>query len=218
MSPRKVRGGIAGKSRIEQWEQQPAEPPGAFEQFLLYLHQPPGDRQINESYLLWIERQTGTRPVSKHPPGSYYGIARKYQWEVRARAFDRESNRKVYAKIESRRAKMMLDTMEAGRVVRERATAAARMLVPVTQTIGERDGREVILVETNINPSEIARLLKVGAELEQFAMGNSTERLKPIGDIDNPFTLTGDTAKDELLKRIEEVRKRRELAQQAAEE
>jgi hypothetical protein len=71
----------------------------------------------------------------------------------------------VYAKIESQRAKRMLDTF-AGWTLRERAAAAARMLVPVTQTIGERDGREVILLATNMKPSEIARLAQVGVELE----------------------------------------------------
>jgi hypothetical protein len=52
MSLRRVKVKMAGKSRIQQWEQQPAEPPGAFEQFLLYLQQPRGERQVKESHLL----------------------------------------------------------------------------------------------------------------------------------------------------------------------
>ena len=218
MSPDRATLGKARKSRIEQWERQPGEPPGAFEQFLLYLHQPRGERSVKESYLEWKERRTGVRPVSKHPPGSYHDIARNYQWEARALAFDRASDRKIHAKLDARRAKSMLERVEMGSLMMARATTALRMLVPVTQTIGERDGREVVLVETKIKPMEIARLLQVGAKLELLAFEAAAEGLKQLEGDDNPLTWTADSAKDELQRRIREARERRELAERAAED
>src|SRR4051794_24561538 len=103
---------MAESGRVHRWEQQAEEPQGAFEQFLLYLNQPRGDRMVKESYLLWMERQTGTRPAPGHPPGSYYETAERYQWKDRARAFDRESDRRLYAKLEARRANTLFETME----------------------------------------------------------------------------------------------------------
>jgi hypothetical protein len=199
------------KARIAQWEQQPEEPNGAYEDFQRFLSQDRADRSIKSSY----EAGGGQAPT---PPGSYYEQAEKYQWRDRARAFDRESDRKIYAKIESKRAESLLGIFEAGRTLRERAAAAARMLVPVTQMIGEREGREVWLVETKLSASDIARLHQVGLDMEQLAAGNPTERIQLQGDADNPLSITIDSAKGELLKRIKEARKRREQAEQAAEE
>jgi hypothetical protein len=88
----------------------------------------------------------------------------------------------------------------------------------VTQVIGERDGMQVVLVETKLTPSEIARMHQIGMEMEQLAAGNPTERIVLQGDADNPLSITVDSAKGELLKRIKEARKRREQAEQAAEE
>lgn len=197
---------MTAKPRIHQWEQQPDEPQGAFEQFLLYLNQPRGERQVKESYLLWMERQTGTRPVPGQPPGSYYEIAEKYQWKDRVRAHDREADRKVYAKIEAKRANGLMAAIELGSVYRERAGAAARMISPVTQTIGERDGMPVVLVEVKMTPAEITRMGQVGIELEQLGYGNPTSRIELTGNADAPLMLTVDNAKDELIRRIREVR------------
>jgi hypothetical protein len=201
------------KSRIREWEQQPEEPNGMFEDFLAYLALPRGDRTIAGAFQIRTGGEVGAKP-----PGSFYDMAEKYQWKDRARAYDREADRKIYAKIESQRATSLLGIFEAGRVLRERAAAAAKMISPVTQTIGERDGREVILVETKLTASEIARLHQVGLEMEQLAAGNPTERIQLQGDAENPLMVTVDNAKGELLKKIKDIRKRREMAEQAAEE
>jgi hypothetical protein len=201
-----------GKQRIQQWEQQPEEPNGAFEDFAAYLALPREDRSIRQAYI------ARCGPIEGKPPGSFYDQADKWQWKDRARAYDREADRKIYAKIEAMRAKSMIETFDFGRLLRERAAAAARMLVPVTQTIGERDGMAVVLVETKMTPADISRMAQVGLELEQLAAGNPTERIMLQGDANNPLSITVDSAKGELVKRIREARKRREAAEQAAEE
>jgi hypothetical protein len=201
-----------GKARIAQWEQQPDEPQQAFLDFQTFLALPREDRTIRQAYLAKTGQTEGSIP------GSFYDLADKWQWKDRARAFDRETDRKIYAKIESRRADSLLGLFEAGRTLRERAAAAAKMIVPVTHVIGERDGMQVVLVETKLTPSEIARMHQIGMEMEQLAAGNPTERIVLQGDADNPLSITVDSAKGELLKRIKEARKRREQAEQAAEE
>jgi hypothetical protein len=201
-----------GKARIAQWEQQPEEPNGAFEHFAAYLALPREDRSIRAAY----RERNGSEDGS--PPGSWFDMADKWQWKDRARAYDREADRKIYAKIEAKRAQMMMETFDFGRLLRERAAAAARMLVPVTQTIGERDGMAVVLVETKMTPADISRMAQVGLELEQLSAGNPTERIMLQGDADNPLSITLDNAKGELVKRIREARKRREAAEAAAEE
>jgi hypothetical protein len=207
-----------GKARIAQWEQQPNEPNGAFEQFKAYLALPREDRSIRQAYLS-VRQLDGSLPASEvQAPGGFYDVAEKYQWKDRARAFDREADRKIYAKIEAKRAQSLMDTFDTGQLLRERARAAAKMLVPVTQVIGERDGMQVVLVETKMTPGDISRMAQVGLELEQLAAGNPTERIVLQGDADNPLSITVDSAKGELLKRIKEARKRREQAEQAAEE
>jgi hypothetical protein len=204
-----------GKQRIQQWEQQPEEPNGAFEDFVAYLALPREDRSLRQAYIARSGQDLGTRGT---PPGSWYDMADKYQWKDRARAYDREADRKIYAKIEAQRAKSLIDTFDTGRLLRERAAAAAKMLTPVTQTIGERDGMQVVLVAVNMTPAEISRMAQVGLELEQLAAGNPTERIQLQGDVDNPLAMTVDSAKGELVKRIREARKRREQAEQAADE
>jgi hypothetical protein len=200
-----------GKARIAQWEQQPDEPNGAFEDFAAFLALPREDRTIASAYRV----RTGNEG---RPPGSFYEQADKWQWVDRVRAFDREADRKIYARIEAKRAQSLMDTFDTGQLLRERARAAAKMLVPVTQVIGERDGMQVVLVETKMTPGDISRMAQVGLELEQLAAGNPTERIVLQGDADNPLSITVDSAKGELLKRIKEARKRREQAEQAAEE
>jgi hypothetical protein len=202
-----------GKQRIQQWEQQPEEPNGMFEDFAAYLALPREDRTVAAAF----QARTGSEPGVK-PSGHWYDMADKYQWKDRARAYDREADRKIYAKIESMRAKSLMDTFDTGRLLRERAAAAAKMLTPVTQTIGERDGMQVVLVAVNMTPAEISRMAQVGLELEQLAAGNPTERIQLQGDVDNPLAMTVDSAKGELVKRIREARKRREQAEQAADE
>jgi hypothetical protein len=201
-----------GSSRIRPWEQQPDEPNGAFEDFQRFLSLERSDRTIRQAYLAKVGQTEGSIP------GSFYDLADKWQWKDRARAYDREADRKIYAKIEAKRASSLLDTFDTGQLLRERARAAAKMLVPVSQVIGERDGREVWLIETKLTPADIARLASVGLELEQLAAGNPTERIQLQGDADNPLSITVDSAKGELVKRIKEARKRREAAEQAAEE
>jgi hypothetical protein len=201
-----------GKARIAQWEQQPEEPNGAFEHFAAFLALPREDRSIRAAYRARSGREDGV------PPGSFFEIADKWQWKDRARAYDREADRKIYAKIEAKRAQSLMDTFDTGQLLRERARAAAKMLVPVTQVIGERDGMQVVLVETKMTPAEISRMAQVGLELEQLAAGNPTERIALQGDADNPLSVTLDNAKGELVKRIREARKRREAAEAAAEE
>lgn len=208
---------MAGKSRIQQWDQQPDEPPGAFVQFQLYLDQPREDRHVNKSYFDWKERRTGTRPAPRHPPGSFYELAEKYQWKVRARAFDRHSDGRVYAMIDARRAKIKLETMEFGRMLRERAHAAAKMLVPVTQTVETRDGREVIVVATKMTPNEISRMARAGVEIEQLAIGKPTSRMEMPGGLNSSTTLTVDNVREEFMRRIDQIRDRRLAALEAAE-
>jgi hypothetical protein len=192
-----------GKQRIQQWEQQPEEPEGAFAMFQAYLNLPRHDRSVRQAISVYLLQVNGRQvEVGESVGGGYYELADKWQWKDRARAYDREADRKIYAQIEAKRAQMMMETFDFGRLLRERAAAAARMLVPVTQTIGERDGMAVVLVETKMTPADISRMAQVGLELEQLSAGNPTV----------------DSAKGELVKRIREARKRREAAEAAAEE
>lgn len=192
---------------VKPWEQQEDEPNWSFTAFMEFLKIARDERSISASYFKYHERERTT--PEERPPGSYYEYARKWRWEARALAYDREQDRKILAKLESKRLKSLLATAELGETLRNKAATAARMITPVTQSIGQHEGREAIIMATNLTPDQIVRMAEVGAKIEQLALGNPTERLQHGSDPENPMGVTVENAREVLKKRLEDVRKRR---------
>jgi hypothetical protein len=198
---------------VRQWEQQDDEPAWGFTAFMEFLKIPRDERTIAASYFKYHERERIT--PEERPPGSYYENARKWRWEARALAWDREQDRKILAKLGEKRLKSLLETAELGETLRKKAASAARMITSVTQSVGTHDGREAVILATNLTPMDIVRMAEVGVKIEQLAVGNPTDRLQHGNDPENPMgTVTLETAKEVLRQRLDEVKKRRAAAEE----
>lgn len=192
---------------VEPWEQQPDETAAEYEKFAKYRDMDPVERSIHGSYRA-LQGRAGDMTV--RAPGSYWQLAQDRKWEERARLYDLEGDRKLRAALERRKLKSLTEIADLGETLRTKAFQAARMLSGITQSIGERDGREVILVEVKLTPSEIARLAQVGTELEQLAIGEPTSRQEIMGDL----TIEMEDAREVLERRLAEINARKAKARE----
>jgi hypothetical protein len=201
----------------EVWEQQDNEPPTAFEDFLIFLKMERTERSIRGAYRRKNnvpDEQAGTINY----PGMWFTRAQQFQWVERAKAYDRMLDRKSLARLEHRRLKSLEEIADMGETLRRKAVQAARMLTAVQQTVGhDAQGREIVLLEVKMTPGEIARMAQVGAELEQLAVGNPTSRVSMGEDKNAPFAVSLDSAKEALVQRLLDVKKRREEAERDVE-
>jgi hypothetical protein len=130
-----------------------------------------------------------------------------------------DKERRMRRQFERRRLNALADIADLGETMRKKASAAIRMMTAVEQRITNENGQDVIVLEVKLTPTEAVKLAETGAKLELLALGEPTERMAMGEDPNAPFgAVEVDAAKDELRKRIEEMRRRRQIAVAASRE
>jgi hypothetical protein len=194
---------------VKLWEQQPEESSLRFDQFRTYLLMARHERTIRASWFKWMETIGRPVPASGEPGGEFFNHANAWRWEERAAAYDRAEDRKMLERLQNRRIASLLEIADLGETLRKKAANAARMLTPVTQSIGQHDGREVMIMAVNLTPDQIVRMADIGTKIEQLALGNPTEL---TGFVEAPTQATQENARALLDKRLAEIKKRRDEA------
>ncbi len=118
--------------------------------------------------MLAAYKQVKQLPRAKKVPASWRRWFVGYDWQERALAYDRYQDDYLRAKLESRRLQARLDTAELGALLRQKAADAAGQLT----------------TDSKLSPTHVARLAKVGAELEMLALGEPTGRIALVSDAD----------------------------------
>lgn len=209
MSQKQKRPATLDTVRREPWDRLPnGEGPKAYAQFRCYLELIPEDRTYTKAWERW--RTRANLPEGKPCPSNFRTMAHKNDWRGRADAFDADQNRKIESQLAARRTKALIATADLGETLRKKAEQAARMLSPIDQQLGDREGKEVWLVKSQLTPTEIARMAQVGVELEQLAMGNPTTRTEHTGavEVSAGGQVTLANAKQELARKVDEMRMR----------
>jgi hypothetical protein len=206
--------------RADPWEQQENESPEAYGQFSGYRDLDPEERSIKAAWRQWRgNRSERGVELGEHPAGGFIANYQRWRWEERARAYDIDQERRVRRKLERRRASAIAEIADLGEAMRKKASAAIRMMTAVEQTVRNENGQDVIVLAVKITPAEATRLAETGAKLELLALGEPTDRVAMGEDANAPFgVVTADAAKDELRKRVEQMRQRKEIALTAARE
>lgn len=196
-----------------EWDRQPTETGAEYKKFRVYLEMGRVERSIRGSY-----RVVTGKNKDKDAPGSWYELAEKHAWNDRARSHDAANDKQDEAALRARRLKSLIEAADLGDSLRKKAAAAVRMLTPVTQRLGERDGKEVWILEVNMTPSDICKLAQVGVALESLALGLPTDRTSLQDGGPDQTAISLDEAKGEMKRRLDAIRQRHELAAPAVEE
>ena len=132
---------------IEPWERQPGETEKAYEAFLVYKNLGPG-RTI--------------KAVSEKLRKSYDLFRRwkkRYDWDSRVEAFDRENERAEQLRIQSERAQMVKRHIKLGLAVQGKAIKALEAMDP-----------------DELKPGAIRDFLRFGVSLEKETRADVDER------------------------------------------
>lgn len=184
----------------EVWLRQPYDTQASYRAFFTYFLTQDPPRTLNEAYRRYLrdkgppsgqDRATFEAKIAqKQAPGNwrrwYRGqradgeaIEGAKTWAERADAYEDDQQKKILAELEDRRLQAQLETADLGRLLRQKALNAARMLVAVEQSAGtDPAGREIVVLEVKMSPHEISRMAEVGVAIERLALGEPTERLE----------------------------------------
>jgi hypothetical protein len=198
--------------RLKLWDRRADESAAAFAKFEIYRDLPAVERAVNAPYARHSGRD---RPKA---PGSWYELAARFEWEERARAWDLEERRACERALRERRLGMLVETADLGEALRKRAAEALKLLRATRDEWVEEGGKRIRRVSSNLSPDQIMRMLKVGADLECFALGLPAGRPSILADVrDEP--LDRDVQEEalvrahaELDRRLDEIRARQDLA------
>jgi hypothetical protein len=187
------------------WEQIEGEDGEKFEQFMMYLLTPRSERSIKGTWLRW-NREHGIVAESDGPNSTFYRTTKERRWEERALAYDRHEDQVLLRRLQERKLKSLVETADLGELLRKKALTAARMLSAVTQSIGQIEGREAVIMAVNLTPDQIVRMADIGTKIEQLALGNPTESMSIT---ESPSAATTENARSLLDKKLAEIKKRR---------
>lgn len=195
--------------RREVWDRLDTESPKAFAAFVVYRDMTREDRSVLAAYRV---RSGRAQAENLKPPGTWYRWNERHQWEDRSRAWDSAQDRRVEAGLANRRLKSLQEIADLGEQLRRKASAAARMLVGVTQKVGQIDGREAVILEVKMTPGDICAMAKTGAALESLALGLPTDRTSQQDGGSDQVAISVNEAKAEMARRLSEIRARHEQA------
>jgi hypothetical protein len=77
----------------DPWERRPDEEPHQYQAFEIYMNLPPEKRSLKQAYRLYIDN-----PDAAGPSDNFKGWAKRYNWKVRATAWD---DAKAHARYEA---------------------------------------------------------------------------------------------------------------------
>jgi hypothetical protein len=161
---------------IKPWDRQEDETPSAWAAFQVYRDMAPHTRALRGAY------RAAKGQDKQNIGGTWKRWYKDNQWQARALAYDRHRDAKLRADLESRRLQARIETADLGATLRRKASNAVRMLVAVSQQIGNQNGKEVWVLATELKPNEIASLAKTGVDLEFLALGEPTARIADMSE------------------------------------
>lgn len=148
-------------SNPEPWEMQQGEPTPSYTRFCLYRDKPADRRSFHtiakESHRS-IER---TRDE---------GIA--WKWQERARAWDREIDRRTTEKMASDLVEMRIRHAQIGQLMVSKA---------VQKLMGDEEEGIIKLDVNTLSPRMIALLIEEGVKIERLSRGEATEKTEISG-------------------------------------
>lgn len=190
---KKQRAGPA--EQPELWERLPNESPAQYEKFCAYRDMrylgangekpKPGDLRRPD---MTIRRSIrGLADAMKMSRKALEPLSVRFSWVERAEAYDEYILQRIQEKHEADILKMH----------ETHATIAAQMLKKAT-------ARLLTLPETEISPSDIARLVDIGVKIERLSRGEATENQQISGDINTHHQESIDLSRltDEDLRRL----------------
>jgi hypothetical protein len=204
--------------KLRPWDRRADETAAAFAKFEIFRDLPAVERAVNAAYARHSGRD---RPKA---PGSWYELAARFEWEERARAWDLEERRASERALRERRLGLLVETADLGEALRKRAAEALRLLRATREEWVEEGGKRIRKVSPNLSPDQIVRMLKVGADLELFALGLPVGRPSFLaGARDEPADREAQEealvrAHAELERRLDEIVARQGLAPGGAEQ
>jgi hypothetical protein len=178
---------------IHPWEQMPDEKPRWYNAFFTWFLLMGPSRTILASFRKYRQfgAQEGGKPFDSQRPGDsrhWYFIARKYDWESRAEAWDTHNREKELAKWEKRRE----EHREAEWVAAEQMLATANAHLSKIDTVSEptdqpvRSAKESGRVQARLKPSDVVRFVETGSKVGRQAseMGAETVNVKVSVELD----------------------------------
>jgi hypothetical protein len=202
--------------RAHPWDQREGELTEHYKMFRAYLDQEREDRSLSQAEILWRDRGGEGRSQN------FYRTAQENDWKRRALAYDRFLDAKVMERLANRRLAALSEMAHFGRAMRDKAQAALDALdsIVTTEVTDPETGQKRKVQKSALNASEIARLAQMGTEIEQLALGAPTARTSVVaGALHGGGDTTADAMSESkrlLLAKIENIRKRRRLANAAS--
>ena len=198
-------------ARREAWDRlDSGESPKAFAAFVAYRDMTREDRSVLAAYRA---RSGRAEAENLKPPGTWYRWYERHEWSRRVQEFDAAMDRQLEQGLANRRLQSRQDTADLGKVLRTKASAAARLLVGVTQKVGQVEGKDAVIIEVKMSPSDICTMAKTGAALESLALGLPTDRTSQQDGGADSVAISVTEAKAAMLKKLDEIRNRQAQAQ-----
>lgn len=209
---------IISPDEEHEWDQRDGETDDQYARFQTYLLMPREDRSVLGAHTLWTQRHPHDGPQVKtvqRAHTQFKELSSTQQWRDRAHAYDKLVDAKVMERLANRQLHALVEMADLGQSLRRAAATALKSLSLITREEGTdpETGLPVILIKSKLSATDIAKLAQVGTELEQLAIGAPTDRISLVGSKQGDTTAEQMTsAKTELLRRIEAIRKRRDVA------
>ena len=154
-------GRAEARQAAHPWQRQPGESSKAFGKFCEYRDLGP-DRSLEKLRRLHEGEDGWSRPA-------LHELSERWRWSARAAAWDEEQDRaRRQAQSEAIREMAERQARDGADMQRLARGAMAKWVKPDPHT------RQLVLAE-NLSPSEVARLYRLGFEVERLARGEPTQ-------------------------------------------
>lgn len=186
----------SGAPLAEVWHRQPGEPAKWFDRFSLYLQLGPG-RSLWAAYQQARQR-SGAESAGKRGQGmprSWRLAAERYQWQLRAEAYDTSKQQEELEEWERRRAELRKQQWDTSQAMLNKAQQM--MVFPLQKTVRHDEGAVTEIYPTRWTMGDAARLARAGQDLGTAAVGET----KP----DESGGLPGGLDADEMAAAAREV-------------
>jgi hypothetical protein len=164
---------------ILPWERQENEPDRWFDRFDRFARTLGYEFSAKRSFWLWCQKNVDRSEVSDF--GLWREMAVKYDWEARAKDWSDHDRSNLKEKWDSRRRELLDEDWDVGKKLRQTAIdfiEAFETMKEVQRTTTENDEgvvTETIVLAANFTAGDLARIAKVGSELQRLGVGEPTQ-------------------------------------------
>jgi hypothetical protein len=164
----------------QPWERQPDETDREWDLFRAWRDLDPHERTYDNAWRVLLNIPMD-EPLPDDLPEdtrrcSCVQIAKTNRWRDRVNQYDNHVDAKIREQLQARRIRARLETADLGRAMREKAHEATVALKAIVMV--EEDGKMV--PRSSLSPNAIAKLAKVGRELEDVALEGGVQGAGPM--------------------------------------